>query len=113
MAAIAAMQEWNLDTSQKLTLLGLEVKGRMLPQYAQGKTPLPQDEQILDRAKHIMGIAHALHGFFPLNYKGGSIWLRNKNKYFLKKPPLNCMLEDGLRGMHKVWTNLDCTQGWD
>lgn len=112
-AVFSVMRGWNLDNKQQLTLLPLDIKARVMPQYAQGKIPLPDDEEILDRAKHLLGIAHALRDFFPLNHKGGAIWLRNTNKYFLDKAPLNYMLEDGLRGMYKVWTNLDCTQGWD
>lgn len=113
MTAISYMQEWDLNTKQQLFLLNLDIKPRLFPAYSQGKKILPDDENILNRAKHIVGIGGALRGYFPLNYKGGSIWLKNTNKYFPEKSPLMCMFEDGLPGMFKVWVNLDCTIGWD
>jgi len=106
------MEDWGLSKDDQLTLLGLEGKSRSLSRYRHGH-PLPDDPDVLERVRHLLGIGEALRGYFPLNHKGGSVWLRHTNKYFHKKPPLRMMLEDGLIGMHRVWVNLDCTQGWD
>lgn len=111
-SVIRAMADWGISPKHQLSLLNLDVKVRELTKFTDGK-PLPDEEEVLDRTKHILGIAKALRGFFPLNHKGGAIWLRNKNKYFPERPPIQMMLEDGIAGMYKVWTNLDCAQGWD
>lgn len=111
-SVIRTMADWSISPKQQLALLNIDVNVRELTKFTNGK-PLPDEEDVLDRTKHILGIAKALRSFFPLNHKGGAIWLRNKNKYFLERAPMQVMLEDGISGMHKVWTNLDCSQGWD
>jgi hypothetical protein len=106
--------EWRLTENEMVMLLGLPegTRQRVLTRYRHG-TPLPDDELVLERVRHILGISQSLQLLNPLNPGTGYLWLRNRSKYFHKRPPLQVMLEDGFPGLKQVWTNLDCTQGWD
>ena len=106
--------EWRLSEEQMITLLGLPetTKARHLSRFKHG-TPLPADEIVMERVRHILGIRESLQLLNPLNPGAGYLWLRNTSTKFVKRPPLQVMLEDGFLGLKQVWTNLDCTQGWD
>lgn len=104
--------EWGIGKREQMTLLGLKGKERMLTQFKYG-TPVPDEQPVLQRVRHLVGIGDALFHNFPRAKAGGAVWLRNTNKYLTKRPPLTIMLEDGIPGLKQVWTNLDCTQGWD
>lgn len=107
------LSDWRLEPQQQLALLGLPRRGgvRQLTRYRHG-TAFPDDEALLERAKHILGIQEALHVVFAQNPNMPSFWLRNRNRYF-RDAPLNVMLDQGLSGMSWVWRHLDCTQNWD
>lgn len=106
--------EWKLSEEQMITLLGMDgkIKARHLSRYKHG-TPLPDDQIVMERVRHILGIRESLHLLNPLNPGAGYLWLRNTSTKFVGRPPLQVMLEDGFPGLKQVWTNLDCTQGWD
>lgn len=108
------LDKWGIKDDLQIVLLGLpeKTKPRQLTRYRQGQQPLPQDDELLTRAKHVLGIQNALEFMFPLNKSMPNFWLRNRNRS-LKGIPLTIMLETGLLGMERVWRVLDCTQNWD
>ncbi len=105
-------EDWRLDPEEQLELIGRDhtASQRELTRWRHG-TPLPDDEQMLERARHILGIHEALQVVFPRNPRQPAFWLRNRNPYF-GTAPLAVMIDDGLAGMDWVWRHLDCTQGW-
>jgi len=109
---MAIFEEWHLDADQQLSLLGLPdgTKTRELTRWRRG-SPFPQEEALLNRARHVLGIQEALHVVFPLNPRMPVFWLNNRNRYF-KTAPLHVMLDEGLAGMNRVWRHLDCTVNW-
>lgn len=110
---MSIFEEWQLNAEQQLSLLGLPegTKSRELTRWRRG-TPFPQDEALLIRAKHVLGIQEALHVVFPLNPRMPIFWLNNRNRYF-KIAPLHVMIDEGLPGMNRVWRHLDCTVNWE
>jgi len=109
---MAIFEEWQLNAQQQLLLLGMpeDTKPRELTRWRRG-TPFPQEEALLNRAKHVLGIQEALHVVFPLNPRMPVFWLNNRNRYF-RSAPLTVMLDEGLPGMNRVWRHLDCTVNW-
>lgn len=105
--------DWELDPELQLHLLGLpeNIPQRELTRFKNGKA-LPDDEEMLERARHIIGIHNSLHVVFPLNHNMPGFWVRNRNRS-LKGIPLAIMYEEGISGMHRVWRHLDCTINWD
>ena len=105
---------WGIKDVLQVKLLGLpeKTKPRQLTRYRHGQQPLPQEDELLERAKHILGIQQSLEIMFPLNKNMPNFWLRNRNRS-LKGIPLTIMLETGLTGMGRVWRILDCTQNWE
>jgi hypothetical protein len=109
----AILKEWQLDPELQLHLLGMpeDSPQRELTKFRNGKA-LPQDEELLDRARHIIGIHNSLHVVFPLNNNMPGFWVRTRNR-FLRGIPLAIMYDEGVSGMHRVWRHLDCTLNWD
>lgn len=105
---------WGIKDELQIKLLRLpqKTKPRQLTRFRHGQQPLPQEEELLERAKHILGIQHSLELMFPRNQSMPNFWLRNRNRA-LKGVPLIIMLETGLIGMGRVWRTLDCTQNWE
>ena len=113
MLAVSILDEWRLSPTDQLFLLGLpdDTKPRELSRYRNGVSPLPEDEGVINHARHVLGIQESLHVVFPLNRNMPGFWLKHRNKA-LKGIPLEIMLDEGLSGMHRVWALLDCTQNW-
>lgn len=109
---MSLFEEWDIGKKEQMKLLGVTGKERMLTQFRHG-APIPDEQSVLQRVRHLIGIGDALFHNFPRSRSGGAIWLRHTNKYLCKRPPLTIMLEDGIPGLKQVWVNLDCTQGWD
>ena len=109
---MGVLNEWNIREEFQLALLGLpeETATRELTKFGRGKA-LPDEPDLLDRAVHIIGINQALHVVFPLNPKMPGFWLTTRSRFF-RGAPLTIMLEEGLSGMDRVWSHLDCTRNW-
>ncbi|MBV8802013.1 MAG: hypothetical protein JO131_03425 [Gammaproteobacteria bacterium] len=94
---------WKLDTFSQLTLLGLSTTSRaMLSRYRQGATPLPQTQDILDRAGWLLAIHKALRSLYPKNIDLCYQWIVLPNQAFLNQTPLDYMKNYGLIGIAKV-----------
>lgn len=106
---------WKLSDDDQICLLGLpeSTKPRELTRYRHGQVPLPQEDELIDRAKHILGIQQSLEVLFPLNRNMPKLWLRSKYRPLHKRIPLQLMIEEGLVGMDLVWRSLDCTRNWE
>lgn len=107
------LDDWNIAEEYQLALLGLpaDTQTRELTKYSRGKA-LPDDDALLQRAVHILGIHQALLVVFPLNRRMPGFWLTTRNRHF-RAVPLSLMLEEGLAGMERVWSHLDCTRNWE
>lgn len=109
---VEVFHDWELRPELQLTLLGIpDRKARELIRYKNGQ-PLPNENDLLARATHIVGIQRSLHANYPLNHSLPGFWIRNRNR-LLRGIPLAIMVEGGLSGMHRVWSHLDCTRNWE
>lgn len=105
--------DWQLEPELQLHLMGMPENSRQreLTKFKHGK-PLPDNNDILERVRHIIGIHNSLHVIYPLNRNMPGFWIRNRNR-FLKGIPLAIMSEEGISGMFRIWRHLDCTLNWD
>ncbi len=112
---VAILISWDLCNEDQMALLGLppETKPRQMSHYRQGSRPLPEDEGVLERVQHILGIQESLDRLFPLNRNMPRFWIRNRSKLFRYRAPLELMLTEGLAGMGRVWSQIDCTRHWE
>jgi hypothetical protein len=110
---IEMMDDWGLQDREQVALLGLpdDTRTRQIRKY-RNDTPLPEDEFVMERVEHLMGIADALRTSYPTNAMGGSMWLNRRNTRFQDRTPLQAMLEDGMRGIVAVRIHLDCAYDW-
>ena len=74
---------------------------------------LPDTPATMARIEQLLGIADALRTMFPHNPQMGLHWLRKRNKHLRRRTPAECMVEDGMSGLIRVRTHLDCTYAWD
>lgn len=112
---IDALEDWRIAPELQIELMGLpeNTRPRALKRYRDGMQALPDDPDVLERARHIIGINESLVRIHPMNHRAGFLWLNNRSKYFPEEPPIVVMCREGLTGLHRVWANLDCTIDWD
>ena len=110
---IELLDGWAVSAANQVTLLALPEGTRpgAIRQFRQG-TPFPEDERVMERIEHLVGIADALRTSYPHNAHMGAIWMRKVNHRFENRMPLAAMIEDGLGAIIAVRTHLDCSYDW-
>tara|TARA_B100001996_G_scaffold321468_1_gene265953 strand:+ start:513 stop:911 length:399 start_codon:yes stop_codon:yes gene_type:complete len=108
------LDAWNLTTEQTVAVLGLssQTKKRQLDKYRTLKA-FPKDELIIKRLSHIVGISDALRTTFPRNINMSEKWLKTQHRRFDNETPLSIILDEGINGLCKVRSELDCTFAWN
>ncbi len=111
---MSILDEWQLTDEAQIALLGLpeRTKPRELSRFRQGSQPLPDEDDIVERSRHIVGIQEALHVVFAKNPNMPAFWVANRHNRQFGRAPMEIMLEEGLDGMQRVWGHLDCTRNW-
>jgi len=110
---MGVLNDWNIREEYQLALLGLPetTASRELTKFSRGKA-LPDNDELLQRVVHLLGIQQALGVVYPLNTRMAGFWLTTTNRFF-KQTPMTVMLEEGVSGMDRVWRHLDCTRNWE
>lgn len=102
---------WDLDSREQAALLGLSSGTRStVSRYRKG-TPLPLQQDLLDRVGHLLGIHLALRLIFPQNRQLAYNWIKAPNRRFAGKTPLEVMLGEGFLGVVMVRRYLDFERG--
>jgi hypothetical protein len=107
-------EQWHVSLDDQHTLLGLpdSIKKRHMYKFAEDK-PLPEDTGVMERAEHLLGIADALRTYFPNSRHARSRFIRTHSKKFSRRTPLQIMVDDGVSGLIRIRSHLDCTYAWD
>ena len=106
------LDDWGVKAADQVNILALPegTPTRMLRRY-RDNTPLPDDPDVLKRVEHLMGIADALRTTFPRNASIGLLWIKQPCRR-LRRRPIELIVEEGLSGLIKVRTHLDCSFAW-
>lgn len=106
--------EWGINSDAQIAVLGCQgqIKSRDMKKYQEGMKVLPDSEDINARIEHILGIAHALHTSYPSRPEAGASWMGQRNGKLRGRTPIQCILQDGRRGMVKIRTTVDCAWAW-
>ena len=106
--------EWGFNSDAQIAVLGCQgqIKSRDMKKYQEGMKVLPDSEDINARIEHILGIAHALHTSYPSRPEAGASWMGLRNGKLRGRTPIQCILQDGRRGMVKIRTTVDCAWAW-
>ena len=112
-AIMNILDTWGMQAAEQVAILDLPEKTpkRMLRRY-RDDTPFPDTPEVMRRLEHIIGIADALRTTYPHNPQMGSIWMRRSNDRFQNKSPLQLIYDEGLDGIVKIRTHLDCSFDW-
>ncbi len=104
-------EHWGLKTEDQAFLLGLSPKARTsLARYRKGK-PFADNQDLLDRAGHLLGIHKSLRLIFPHNRELAYHWVTQPNKRFDNKAPLDIMKEHRFEGLLAIRRYLDFERG--
>ena len=105
---------WGINSDAQIAVLGCQghIKPRDMRKYQEGMKVLPESEDINARVEHILGIASALHTSYPSRPEAGSAWMGQRNGKLRGRTPIQCILQDGRRGMVKIRTTVDCSWAW-
>ena len=108
------LDSWNLTTEQTVQILGLsnQTKKRQLDKYRTLKA-FPKEELIVKRLSHVVGISDALRTTFPRNVNMSEKWMKTQHRRFNNETPLSIILEQGIDGLCRVRSELDCTFAWN
>ncbi len=107
-------KQWQVSLEDQRSLLGLPETIRKRHMHKLGEEiPLPEDAEVIERAEHLLGIADALRTYFPNSSHARSRFIRSHSKKFQKRTPLQIMVDDGLSGLIRIRSHLDCTYAWD
>lgn len=111
---IGILDSWGLNARQQHTLLAFSknVPIRGMRRF-QDNQAFPDEEALNIRLEHIVGIHHALHTTYPHNPAMGPLWLKTVNKRFGNSSPIKLMLEEGIAGVKRVRSHLDCAYDWE
>lgn len=102
---------WGLNNEDQASLLGLSTKGRMsISRYRRGH-PFADNQDLLDRAGHLLGIHKSLRLIFPQNKNLAYQWVSLPNKRFENKSPLDIMKERRHEGLLAIRRYLDFERG--
>ena len=112
-SVIGLLESWGIGLSEQIAILALPsgTSVRNMRHY-QMDTAFPDNEDVLERIEHLIGIADALRTTFPRNPQMGPLWMHRRNKHFRRRTPVDIMVEDGLNGVIAVRTHLDCSFAW-
>lgn len=110
---MSLLDSWNIRSEHQISVLSLPqgTRLRMLRRY-RDDTPFPDDENVMERIEHIVGIAEALHTTFPRNANMAAQWMNQPHRRFSNRTPVSLMVEDGLSGIISVRAQLDCAFAW-
>jgi len=112
---IAMLDEWKVNDSGQIVLLGLpdDTRSRQIRSFRQGSSLFPEnDHRVNEYIDHLLGIEDALRTSNPCNATAGGMWMNRVNNRFQDRTPLNAMLEDGLNSIIAVRIHLDCAYDW-
>jgi Antitoxin Xre/MbcA/ParS C-terminal toxin-binding domain/Antitoxin Xre-like helix-turn-helix domain len=102
---------WGLKTEDQAALLGLSTKGRTsLGRYRRGQ-PLADNQDLLDRAGHLLGIHKSLRLIFPHDKELAYRWITQPNQRFDNRSPLDIIKERRFEGLLAVRRYLDFERG--
>jgi hypothetical protein len=106
------MSDWNLNTEQSMTLLGIDSKSTY---FKWKKTPESSrlDKDKLDRLSYIFGIYKSLQILLP-NPESADSWVKKENSAspFNGKSALDRMLSGHIVDLYVVRQYLDGQRGW-
>lgn len=111
---VLMLDAWNLDNSQKISLLALpeNTPKRSFRRFMED-TPLPNDNNVLERVEHLIGIAEALRTTYPTNQRMGTQWMNRPNRKFNQRSPVSLLKEGSLGSLISIRSQLDCVFMWE
>lgn len=111
---VSILDDWGLQAPDQISILDLpkNTPTRTIRKYREQVSAIPADTNVMERIRHIVGIADALRTTFPRNAQMGSQWMNKPSRRFNDQTPLSVMLQGGLSGVKAVRAHLDCTYAW-
>lgn len=98
-AILALFASWQLHEVNQAALLGLHDMAGL----HKGE-PLPQDNEVLERAGHLLAIGRALRKAYPQQLAPRTHWISSSNTKLFGATPLQYMLAGDVETMRQIRT---------
>jgi len=107
------LDNWGIPAAGIISVMGLpdDMRTRHVDKFRKEK-PFPNDAATMQRIDHLAGIADSLRTMCPHNPTQGAVWMNKPHRRFSGRTPVATMVEDGLSGLIKVRSEVDCTFDW-
>ena len=88
-AIVNLLDHWGANAEGQVSILALPAGTRAgaMRQFRKN-TPFPDDQKVLERIEHLLGIADALRTAHPRNANMDAIWMNRPNRLFDQRTPL-------------------------
>ncbi len=107
---VKLFEQWELPGPDQAVLLGFSPDSRAtIARYRRGE-PLADNDDLLARVGHLLGIHKALRITFPHDLDLAYRWVKAPNRRFGGQPPLDTM-KQGFEGLLAVRRYLDFERG--
>lgn len=104
------LEHWNLTAAEQAAVLGLSGGSRStVARYRSGE-PLADNRDLIDRAKHLLGIHKSLRLLFAHDRDLAYRWMTQPNRR-LGARPVDLVIEHGFEGLLAVRRYLDFQRG--
>ena len=96
-AILALFASWQLHEVNQAALLGVKDVSSL-----RAGEPLPLDDEVLERAGHLLAIGRALHKAFPKQLDQRTHWISSSNDDLFGATPLQYMLAGDADTIRKI-----------
>ena len=112
--ALSLLLDWGASLEQTAVILGFpeDTRVRHIRRHFQGQA-LPDDPQIIARARHVVYLGDALRTTYPTNRQMPALWMRSPHKRFSGRSPMQRICQGDDDGLVAVITLLDCAYAWE
>ena len=110
---LALLKEWGADLAITARILGFpqSARNRQIRKHYAGLV-LPDNEEILGRAKIVVLIGDALRTTYPSSQQMRSLWMNTPHKRFDGLTPLQKIGQGDASALEAVLVLVDCAYGW-
>ncbi|KAA3625511.1 MAG: DUF2384 domain-containing protein [Proteobacteria bacterium] len=111
---LGLMAEWGVELERAASILGFpkNTRIRQIRRYFEGYA-FPDDPVVIERARRVIHLGDALRTTYPTNRRMPAYWMRQPNKRFSGRTPLERLGDGDDNALVAVISVLDCAYAWD
>lgn len=111
---LSLMAEWGVDLEKTAAILGFpeSTRSRQIRRHFEGYA-FPDDPVVVERARRVVYLGDVLRTTYPTNQRMPAYWMRQPNKRFDGRTPLERISDGDEDALVAVISLLDCAYAWE